>query len=497
MSNSIATHVQAIGASMTEIIDAFTPDPSSVALIPNLSALIRLEEIFNTKALLDAAVAKAAELANAGTLVGGGNHIDFLMKKFEISRAEAFKRARLAEELFPSPEPEGPENQLGQEEKETKASQERKKRAEREARAKAEEERRKAFETSREQALSGEKLSIINKELNNLNVGTSPTRAELLAQATEEASNRSAEDLRAWVRKAVTKANKTTPDPFAAMRKRFLHLADQDSDGGVRLNGYLPADAAAMLHAALAPLAKRGDLVEVLPDEDTRTMAQRRADALTHILGLSTSGLLSRGRHGIGSIVISMTVDDVANLEDKGAGHRYPSNTGVKLTPFEILNLGAAHYDFGAVLDSHSGRPLFLGRTRRSASLEQRIALQAAELVCTHPGCSRPLINCEIHHLIPWVQGGRTDISNLAALCFSDHKNNDDSRSSRNNKGYMDTDPTTGRVGHYPADGSGAVFNNTAAQSESGGARARARARSKPTGCEHPPDYGGLFTVPA
>ncbi|WP_179129718.1 HNH endonuclease signature motif containing protein [Corynebacterium pacaense] len=499
MQSSIAGQVEAIGAAMSDIVDAFTSAPSSEVLIPNIAALISLEKIFNTKILLDAAVARAAELANAGVLVGGGSHIDFLIRTFGLSRAEAFRRAELARELYPDPQPEDPgtpETEVPDDREEREAREKEEKEA-REAREReAEEKRRQALKNSRENALSAEKLAIINRELSNLNRGTTPTRQELLAAATAEAADRSAEDLRRWVRTAVTKANKTTPDPFAAMRKRFLHIAGQDSDGGVRLTAYLPADAAAMLHAALAPLAKRGDLVDVLPDEDTRTMGQRRVDALSHILGLSNSGLLSRGRHGIGSIVVSMSVDDVTDLEPNGAGHRYPTNTGVRLTPFEILNLGAAKYDFGAVLDSHSGRPLHLGRTRRSASLEQRIALQAAELVCTHPGCSQPMINCEVHHLIPWSHGGRTDIGNLAGMCFGDHKNNDDSRTGRNNKGYMDTDPGTGRVGHYPADGSGVVFNETAAQSESGGARARTRARER-SGTEPPQDYGGLFDVPA
>ncbi|WP_080794825.1 HNH endonuclease signature motif containing protein [Corynebacterium pacaense] len=513
--NGIAEMVKAIGSAMTGIMDVFTVEPSGADFAGNIDALVAFEGIVNSKALIDAGVTRAAQLAGAGALVGSSNHLDFLMKRFGISRAEAHRRNRLADDLFPLPGPEfepGSESEPGPEaDPRGEGDTGRKGRGEpdggreaREAREKAEQERREALKKARKEATSAEKLNIINQELGNLNRKTVPTKEELYKKAVEESASRSPEDLRAWVRKQVTRANRSSGDPFAASRKRFLHLADQDADGGVRFSGYLPADAAAMLQAALAPLTRRGDLVEVPADEDTRTMGQRRIDGLTHILGLAHSGLLARGRHGIGSIVISMTAGDIADLEEEGARHRYPTNTGIALAPHEILRLGAAKFDFGAVLDDRSGRPLYLGRTRRSASLEQRIALLASELVCSAPGCDQPMIRCEIHHLTPWAQGGGTDISNLTPQCFGHHPAVDDSRSGVNNKGFMDVDPESGRVGHYPA-GGGVVFNESAAQEESGGARARARQKEseetpgqppgQPPG--EPPDDGALFKMPA
>ncbi|HZB41101.1 MAG TPA: HNH endonuclease signature motif containing protein [Ilumatobacter sp.] len=31
--------------------------------------------------------------------------------------------------------------------------------------------------------------------------------------------------------------------------------------------------------------------------------------------------------------------------------------------------------------------------------------------------CTVPFDACQIHHVIPWDQGGRTDLQNLAPLC--------------------------------------------------------------------------------
>jgi hypothetical protein len=163
-----------------------------------------------------------------------------------------------------------------------------------------------------------------------------------------------------------------------------------------------------------------------------------------------------------------MTADDVAGLEKKGAGHRYPTNTGVGLSDYEILSPGVTQFDFGAMLDSLSGRPLYLGRTRRSASLEQWIALLVSELVCTAPGCCQPLIRCDAQHMHPWSRGERTDITNLTGQCFH----------------------------HHPADGSSVQFNGTAVQEQSGGARARARNHATGTP-KYPPREDTLFDLPA
>jgi HNH endonuclease len=33
------------------------------------------------------------------------------------------------------------------------------------------------------------------------------------------------------------------------------------------------------------------------------------------------------------------------------------------------------------------------------------------------PGCDRPLAWCEAHHIQHWLDGGPTDLANLALLC--------------------------------------------------------------------------------
>ena len=68
-----------------------------------------------------------------------------------------------------------------------------------------------------------------------------------------------------------------------------------------------------------------------------------------------------------------------------------------------------------------SGRVLDLGRTQRLASARQRIALRAMYRTCAFPGCDVPFARCEIHHLIEWQQGGRTDLADLLPTCSRHH----------------------------------------------------------------------------
>lgn len=125
---------------------------------------------------------------------------------------------------------------------------------------------------------------------------------------------------------------------------------------------------------------------------------------------------------------------------------RFATNTSAELTAFDIMLLGAGPLGYTALL-THTGQPLAAARFRRSASIEQRIALIAAELVCTQPGCDEPAINCEVHHIRPWASGGLSNLGNLTLLCRGHHMQNNDARDPLDSREYSERDPATGRVG--------------------------------------------------
>ncbi|WP_427384372.1 DUF222 domain-containing protein [Janibacter sp. G56] len=66
--------------------------------------------------------------------------------------------------------------------------------------------------------------------------------------------------------------------------------------------------------------------------------------------------------------------------------------------------------------------PVDLGRQQRCFTTAQRVALSATYDECVADGCDRPLAWCELHHLTPWVAGGRTDLANAVPLCGRHHR---------------------------------------------------------------------------
>jgi hypothetical protein len=74
------------------------------------------------------------------------------------------------------------------------------------------------------------------------------------------------------------------------------------------------------------------------------------------------------------------------------------------------------------VLGGAPTQPLDVGRTTRVVQPAQRTALAVRDGGCVFPGCDRPLSWCEAHHLVHWLDGGPTDLDNLALLCRAHHR---------------------------------------------------------------------------
>ncbi len=81
----------------------------------------------------------------------------------------------------------------------------------------------------------------------------------------------------------------------------------------------------------------------------------------------------------------------------------------------------AADVYFAAV--TAKGEVLQLGRSRRIATRSQTIALIARDKGCSFPGCDTAPEWTERHHVIPWAEGGPTDLDNLTLLCRYHHHN--------------------------------------------------------------------------
>jgi hypothetical protein len=74
-----------------------------------------------------------------------------------------------------------------------------------------------------------------------------------------------------------------------------------------------------------------------------------------------------------------------------------------------------------AVFEDHSDRPLYLGRQKRIATIDQRIICYARDGGCTRPNCLEPGDHCEVHHSPDWTPDGATDADKLFFACGCDH----------------------------------------------------------------------------
>ena len=73
-------------------------------------------------------------------------------------------------------------------------------------------------------------------------------------------------------------------------------------------------------------------------------------------------------------------------------------------------------------VDPHSGTAIDLGRSRYQVSEPLRRWITARDRMCRFPGCRRRATSCQVDHIDPWDDGGRTDAVNLQALCTRHHQ---------------------------------------------------------------------------
>jgi hypothetical protein len=72
-------------------------------------------------------------------------------------------------------------------------------------------------------------------------------------------------------------------------------------------------------------------------------------------------------------------------------------------------------------ITERDGLPVDLGRIHRLITPRLRLALQSRDEGCRFPGCSVPAPRTDGHHVRHWIDGRRTDLTNLVSLCRFHH----------------------------------------------------------------------------
>jgi hypothetical protein len=193
-----------------------------------------------------------------------------------------------------------------------------------------------------------------------------------------------------------------------AYQRRYLHVGEP-VDGLVRLDGLLDAEGGATLRTALQPFMKP-------VKDDARTYGQRQHDAL---MELCRQGPGSK-RDGAGprpQLIIRASLDTLAGTPGAPAGELDAGGT----VPAETVQRYAC--DSAIVRITGQGEMDHeLNHASRTLPASTRRALEARDQRCVFPGCTRPPIWCDGHHLVWWTRGGPTALPNLALVCRPHHR---------------------------------------------------------------------------
>jgi len=182
---------------------------------------------------------------------------------------------------------------------------------------------------------------------------------------------------------------------------RELTLTDTD-DGLVAVSGTLDKVGGAALRTVLEPLAKR------MGKDDRRGYPRRLADAL---------------------VEFSMNALDPSQLQVTTSLETLLGLTGAPAAEMEFslpisskaVERLACDSSVTRILLGSDSTVIDVGRAKRTVSGPARRALEARDGHCRWPGCDRHAKQSAAHHLVHWIHGGSTDLSNLILLCHRHH----------------------------------------------------------------------------
>jgi hypothetical protein len=208
----------------------------------------------------------------------------------------------------------------------------------------------------------------------------------------------------------------------------------------VKFRGYLANENAELLRAVIHAGARPHKTSD--GELDPRSREKRQADALTTALTLAATawdthtsttgnGTSNGGSDGNGvrarrgsvvpgygakaTITITIDLNDLMAATADAIGHTV---YGDGLSAAAVRRLACDAAIIPIVLGANS-EPLDVGRRERLVTKAMRHALNTRDRGCVV--CGAPPIMCDAHHLISWLDGGATKVSNLALLCRRHH----------------------------------------------------------------------------
>jgi hypothetical protein len=191
---------------------------------------------------------------------------------------------------------------------------------------------------------------------------------------------------------------------------RYVHLS-QTLDGVFYLDGRLDAEGGATLRTALNALESNR--------LDERSGAMRRADAMVE---------MARKQLDAGTLPeVAGQKPHLSVIASTATLAKAPGAPAADLEWSQPITADAARRlacdsAMTRVVLGPSSEPIDVGRCTRTIPPALRRALVVRDRGCRFPGCDRPPDWCDGHHLIHWIDGGETALSNTCLLCRRHHR---------------------------------------------------------------------------
>jgi len=201
--------------------------------------------------------------------------------------------------------------------------------------------------------------------------------------------------------------------------RRGLDFRDDD-DGSLTIRVRIPPDVAPIVESAIEAgvEALREGLPPPSPIAEPPTATQLRADAFVALCEAAlTHELAARPGTDRTLVKVLVSAETITGDDPDGISQIEGSAALARATVRRLLCDCATI----PVIEAVDGTPIAVGQTQRTASRRQRRALLARNDHCEFPRCDHRRY-LDIHHVIHWIDGGPTLLTNLIPLCWYHHR---------------------------------------------------------------------------
>lgn len=206
-----------------------------------------------------------------------------------------------------------------------------------------------------------------------------------------------------------------------AERERHLRFR-HDGHGTTLIDGSLPTEQARAVETLLGTFAAenyRRGVDRIDPFAELTSRPQRLVDALVAVCErIQRCG--DAPAHGGDRPRVMVTIGHDKLLDPTSRGG-VEVGSDHHLTPGELRRL-LCDADIAPVVLGGDSEILDVGLTQRLVTRPIRTALTLRDRGCAFPGCDKLPVDCDAHHVMPWVFGGPTTLSNLVLLCRHHHR---------------------------------------------------------------------------